>query len=160
VKHLGLEAISHNWNMTSLTIPASVKTIEELCFWGNDLSYIIFEGDMPELSSNEEEGEGSQFWDNAEDFTIYYHAGAEGWADYDLYPTVAMAPTDRGDVDGDNMTTEKDLAILTQFFAGYAHVIDEDKLDIDGEDGLTRKDIMILNRYLAGWEDYDRYFTE
>ena len=66
----------------------------------------------------------------------------------------------KGDVTGDGKVTENDLALLTQYFAGYPVEVDVSVIDIDGENGLTRKDVMILKRYIAGWEGYDQYFAE
>ncbi|MBR4961828.1 MAG: leucine-rich repeat protein [Clostridia bacterium] len=156
---IGFAGISENYNLTTITIPASMSYLEKRALFANNLSSVIFEGDMPEMEYDEEE-EGSQFIDNADNFTIYYYAGTMGWEDYDLYPTVAMRETSIGDVNGDGFATGKDLLILTQYVAGYAHVIDESAADIDGDNTLTRKDIMILKRYLHGWDGYDQYFTE
>ncbi len=158
LQHIGYAGICLNEGLTSLTIPASVGEVEERALaYNRNLSDITFEGDKPNLWSEEE---GLQFEQNAEDFTIYYYEGAEGWADYTLYPTVALRRTSKGDVTGDGKVTENDLALLTQYFAGYPVEVDVSVIDIDGENGLTRKDVMILKRYIAGWEGYDHYFAE
>ncbi|MBQ3179048.1 MAG: leucine-rich repeat protein [Clostridia bacterium] len=158
LQHIGYAGICLNEGLTSLTIPASVGEVEERALaYNRNLSAITFEGDKPNLWSEEE---GLQFEQNAEDFTIYYYEGAEGWVDYTLYPTVALRRTSKGDVTGDGKVTENDLALLTQYFAGYPVEVDVSVIDIDGENGLTRKDVMILKRYIAGWEGYDQYFAE
>ncbi len=158
LQHIGYAGICLNEGLTSLTIPASVGEVEGRALaYNRNLSAVTFEGDKPNLWSEEE---GLQFEQNAEDFTIYYYEGAEGWADYTLYPTVALRRTSKGDVTGDGKVTDNDLALLTQYFAGYPVEVDVSVIDIDGENGLTRKDVMILKRYIAGWEGYDQYFAE
>lgn len=87
---IGNEAMAHYYNdLYTLTIPASVNTIYSNAFrWGNKTS-ITFLGDKPEFI-NDGEGEGNQFWDNREDFTIYYYEDANGWDTYDAMPTYML----------------------------------------------------------------------
>lgn len=148
---IGNEALAHYYNdLSTLTIPASVREIHSNAFrWGNKTS-IVFLGDKPEFI-NDGEGEGNQFWDNKEEFTIYYYEGTTGWDDYDMYPTYMLCAGEepfvaRGHVDGTNIdwTIDKD-GVLTVFGEGgipdsvweWREYIDTMVKKIHIEEGIT-----------------------
>lgn len=76
------------YDLTSVTIPASIKSIGALAFEGcYDLTQAIFLGDAPSSVGDD------IFLDCGDDFMIYYKTGSSGWTNpWNGYKTQAFDP--------------------------------------------------------------------
>ncbi|MBQ3179045.1 MAG: leucine-rich repeat protein [Clostridia bacterium] len=172
---LSAAAMEELQNLTDLTLPVHLESIENWCFYGTtglqeiriparlefldsyafggctSLTDVYFAGSKPWVRFAED-----AFADTTEGITLHYHAGKEGWDTVEGYRMDMMGF--RGDITGDDAVTENDLLLLQQYYSGYPTEISMDAADVDGDGRLTRRDVMIYARYMDNWEAYDLYF--
>ena len=82
----GLETIRYQafdgTNITEITIPSTVTAMDERAFQGcASVKKVYFEGNAPQDYSNKE----TKNYMESEDYTVYYHEGAEGFTTPEWY---------------------------------------------------------------------------
>ena len=107
--------------LKELTVPASVTAMSLSATWDNKLERVIFLGDAPE-----DLNPGRAFRRVAENFTICYAAGTDGWTDSEFYDaakgTWGGFPLEQMASGGIRVTSEYDSSLCTftvYNFEGY-----------------------------------------
>lgn len=154
VTNIGSCAFSFCNIITDITIPSSVTKVGDNAFYTTaNLSNVWYMGSEKEKNNILVGAKNEDF----KEALWHYNSCIENekhkyGAEYDDFCNVCGSKLKAGDLDKNDITNNKDLAILVQYINGWSVEIVNAAADVNNDRRINNKDYVFLMRYINKWD--------